>query len=474
MRASESVSLRRRTAAVTLVAVAGLSAIATADTGQIIVVPDDQPFLGVALAVAQCGDTIRIKAGTYSEATEYVVSAPITIQAEPPGAAVTLSGSSIHRVMRIDPAGTGTVIEGIRFENGFAPDAGDWGGGLYADDADVTLRDCVFESNTAVQAGGGLASNLGDITLEDCLFRSNTVTSAGSDGGAIFATAGGVVGGNSYRITDCRFELNHAENTAGAVRLDWGIGQVTSCVFDGNSSNELAGAVWLRSSADVTIDHCEFTSNTAVTEGGAIRVIDAGTVCRVRNSVFRGNEALASGGAIHTGNALTEITNCTFVENIAASAAALGRDAGPSPLLTNSIVWGNLPATGQVVTGAIVRFALVEGAYAGGQSVIDSPPGFVDLAGGNLRLLAGSPAIDAGSTDLYVGPMIDLDGSPRGVEAPATMPKLGESVIGPIVDLGAYEFQTGVTPGCAADSNGDSFVDVTDLLKVLADWGACP
>ena len=41
----------------------------------------------------------------------------------------------------------------------------------------------------------------------------------------------------------------------------------------------------------------------------ALRMIDAGTICRVRNSVFRGNEAMASGGAIHTGNAVTEVTN---------------------------------------------------------------------------------------------------------------------------------------------------------------------
>ena len=41
----------------------------------------------------------------------------------------------------------------------------------------------------------------------------------------------------------------------------------------------------------------------------------------------------------------------------------------------------------------------------------------------------------------------------------------------PLVDMGAYEWQI---PTCLGDINEDGFVDVVDLLILLATWGDCP
>jgi hypothetical protein len=76
-----------------------------------------------------------------------------------------------------------------------------------------------------------------------------------------------------------------------------------------------------------------------------------------------------------------------------------------------------------------------------GEGNIDADPLFVDAAIGDLRLQAGSPAIDAGDQALLpAGITTDLDGNPR--------------VVGANVDMGAYEFQGVSNTAPTADPGG--------------------
>ena len=97
------------------------------------------------------------------------------------------------------------------------------------------------------------------------------------------------------------------------------------------------------------------------------------------------------------------------------------------------------------------------------------PDGTAGTDDDDLRLVAGSPCIDAGNNGAVpVGVTTDLDGNPRFRDDPNT-PDTGAGAA-PLVDMGAYEFD----PSCPADASGDSFVNVTDLLLLLGAWGSCP
>lgn len=64
-----------------------------------------------------------------------------------------------------------------------------------------------------------------------------------------------------------------------------------------------------------------------------------------------------------------------------------------------------------------------------GTSFVEGDPRFSSRAGFDFHLLAGSPALDAGDAAARpAGATTDRDGHPR--------------VVGPAVDLGAYERQT--------------------------------
>lgn len=154
----------------------------------------------------------------------------------------------------------------------------------------------------------------------------------------------------------------------------------------GNRAGELGGAVML--------------------EGGEVRII---------NSTLHGNEAGNLGAAILV--------------------RGLGSEAPAKLEMLNSIVWGNTQPSGgsqvYVYNNAHTVSGIINGIVEGGCegiciNVSQADPLFVNPAAGDLRLQAGSPAINAG--DNGVGPgVVDLAGNTR--------------IQGGRVDLGAYERQ---------------------------------
>ncbi len=304
------------------------------------------------------------------------------------------------------------------------------GGGMFNNNGDPTVADCVFLENTAVNGGGGMynESNSGP-TVTGCTFSGNTVTVGGNGGG------GGMNNlFSSPTVGDCTFRGN-ATAFAGGGMTNWTNSSptITNCRFLGNSATS-GGGMYNTFTNSPTITNCTFSGNTA-SDGGGIRNVQ-GSSPRLTNSTFSGNSALAGGGMSNSNGAVPIIINCILWGNSPNGIFNLN-PAVDNPTVSFSDVQGGLPA----------------GTIDGGGN-IDIDPLFVDADGSddivgteddNLRLRSGSTAIDAADNlAVPVGITTDLDGDPRFIDDPATT-DTGNGAP-PIVDMGAYEFQPAPIP----------------------------
>ena len=364
------------------------------------------------------------------------------------------------------------LLEQVRLYGGFV------GGELSLDERDPAVNETFLSGDLNANDGPDFSSNGEN--------GHHVVTGSGVDATAVL-DGFHIVGGNgdgTYGLYDrgaalycdaghptvynCVFSANYAQY--GAVYLIESSPSFMECVFVDNSA-QLGGALCSELDADPTLTNCSFRGNTA-DQGGAMFSSGDGRPDLV-NCFFVGNSATQYGGGIYVTNSAPTLTNCTLSANTAVfdGGGVYVAANDEAALLSNCILWSNEDSGGTdesaqlyvVGDAAEVDYSCVQGGWTGpgGTGNIASDPSFVDAEGpdgvcgtedDNLRLSAGSPAIDAGTNGL-VTVETDLDGKARLYDDPLT-PDTGSGTA-PIVDLGAYEFQ--------ADCNGNGVPDDLDI-----------
>ena len=233
---------------------------------------------------------------------------------------------------------------------------------------------------------------------------------------------------SSPAIINCTFHGNQTESWGAGLSNINGNPRLSRCTFIQNTA-KYGGGIWnLKGSLVLTF--CTFRENSAM-YGGAIYNYEYSHP-QIFNCTFSGNSA-RSGASIHSNkNCRLKITNCTFTENSADWKGGVIHNIHYSSLiLTNSILWNNAPDDKEIVnyvkSNSTVRYCNVQdgtGQLWFGEGCIDADPLFV--GDGNLRLLPGSPCIDAGdNTAVAFGIVTDLDGR--------------ECLTNNIIDMGAFE-----------------------------------
>ncbi len=337
------------------------------------------------------------------------------------------SSSSGNRVSHIMFGDNNALVDGFTIQEGRAVtgNASNYveGGAMYIRNIPaMTVRNCVFTTNTAIvqsddtYARGGAISAFNstatpnNLTIENCVFKYNAVTIGPGDlgfGGAIYANGPG-----SLVIHDSIFDTN-------------------SVVQNANGSTEASGgAVNVYNGRSLTVVNSLFHDNSLVSSGTA------------NGGAIRANDDTGAADTSMT------ITNCTFSQNGAKNGGAIANLGMTNTTIVNSILYANSATNtwnntrqlyddngSGVITATYSDIQMTNASTFTGTGNINQDPLFVDANNNNFHLTADpigmqiSPCIDAANDS--VAPAADLEGHAR-----YDVPVYGSGV----ADMGCYEF----------------------------------
>ena len=236
---------------------------------------------------------------------------------------------------------------GTIYDCDFMNNTADNGGAVFVDnDGEFgTINKTYFEYNHASGKGGAVDWNASNGKIVDSTFKDNWA----QYGGAAFRGSqsamgyghnntfinnyaeinGGAMDWNSTggNVTDCKFYNNHAGQNGGAIFVGahGGSGRISNSVFENNYVNETSGrggAVdWY---AAGEIFDSTFTNNRAA-YGGAVFIGKNGGTGNITNCNFTSNYARHNGGAIDWNATSGTLTNSTFKYNTADYGGAVFR-----------------------------------------------------------------------------------------------------------------------------------------------------
>ncbi|GIV60017.1 MAG: hypothetical protein KatS3mg043_1106 [Rhodothermaceae bacterium] len=376
--------------------------------------------VGRALAVAEAGDVIEVGAGTFYEG-DLTIRTDVTLRGA--GADVTVldadasDGPSETRIERIPPA-VALLRAGVRvaYKHAGSPHAHVLRveAGVTARVEDMTLQDGgdLFTDN---RQGGGVW-NAGTLTLARVIVRDN-VASVASDYEAE-PRGGGIWNGGTLHLVESLVE----RNAAAGFLIEGGRG----------------GGIW--NEGMLVLERSTVAANTASDVQDACYgagLYNAGTLI-VRNSTLSGNalacfEGGAGGGLFNAGEALVEAT--TLAGNTvraawdgpAARSGGLAATRSASTRVRGSLVAGNTAVDndatadcdGLAASDGFNVFAEGTGCPAGATDTLVDPASVFTAVLGPLAdhggptpvhaLLAGSPALDAGTCLLASGDTLAVD-----------------------------------------------------------------
>lgn len=293
-------------------------------------------------------------------------------------------------------SGNTLSMENCVLENGVNTAAGSqtrlYGGAVFvgvrggSERVKAEFVNCTFRQSSSLNGGAiavvkGVSSPMPvDLVVKGSEFTGCSAERTGINGGlggAIYLETNGAV--STAAIEDSRFEGNTAKYTGGALYFDKGNLALTNTDFITNTSAGAGGAIGFSSSTGtITVDGGRMQGNKAGVNGesgGGALCVSNGKECKIRGTVFEGNEAEGSGGALYAGglSASAEISNVQFLNNTSTKkngGAADIHEASGAELVTLE----NITATGNsagAAGGALYLFVMKGNVTMSGTNTIE-------------------------------------------------------------------------------------------------------
>jgi hypothetical protein len=385
------------------------------------------PFRTVQAAIdaAGTGDVIRVAAGSYNENLR-IVSKAIVLEGGYSAAWVrdlaanttTISGPAGDAAITLIEADA--TIDGFRITGGTGSTEeqpyGYHGGGIYSRDGSPTIVNNLIEDNHIVKkdenseynfGGGVYVSGAPRATIINNTIRNN---SAGRGGGVSVVGEVVVIRGNVV-------EGNEAVGDHGGGLYVAGVdAQIAQNIVRGNAVGEDLGYGWgggliffgAGNSAEIAFN---VVYDNFAAAYGAGEFVDEGARADIHHElVFRNRStdgceavsAIAVDGGEDGGSDVT-IRHCTVVGNVCEDSVrgnGLQVEGNSTARVSNCIFWNNAGDDFSVdpTSTLSVSFTCSQEAIEGAGN-ISSDPRFVNEAGDDYHLAAGSPCIDAGDPD---------------------------------------------------------------------------
>ncbi len=271
-----------------------------------------------------------------------------------------------------------------------------YGGGAYCPDNTPAISNCIITGNSAYFGGGGVYCG----TLRNCALIGNTTV--------LYLFGGSPGGGGSYsaNLYNCILTGNRTAYRGGGT---FG-GTATYCLLSNNTASGGGGAY------QSTVINCILTGNNGGWCGGGTMYCS-----KVVNCLLAGNTTTPGSGGGGGDYQSTSLYNCTVAGNTSDGPGG-GMNGGT---LYNCIVYLNSGSASSNWSGSAFINTCTAPAATGAGNITGNPM-FVNASGGNYRLSAASPCINAGTNGSWTTTYpTDLDARPR--------------IRYGVVDMGAYE-----------------------------------